>query len=82
MLLPSFAPVVVAGLVGVLWLMLMAQAYQQGRSRRQLQRLKRAVLNVGPGALAHGNRGRLCHFPRNSLPSAKTAPWESSSKPP
>jgi hypothetical protein len=38
MLLPSFAPLVVAGLVGLLWLMLMAQAYQQGRSRRQLQR--------------------------------------------
>ena len=29
-----------------------------GVSRRQLQRLKRAMLSDGPGALAHGNRGR------------------------
>src|SRR3990172_1372934 len=29
-----------------------------GLSRRQLQRLKRTVLTGGPGALAHGNRGR------------------------
>lgn len=29
-----------------------------GISRRQLQRLKRAALSGGPGALAHGNRGR------------------------
>lgn len=29
-----------------------------GLSRRQLQRLKRAMLADGPGALAHGNRGR------------------------
>ena len=29
-----------------------------GVSRRQLQRLKRALLTGGPGALAHGNRGR------------------------
>ena len=38
MLLPAFAPAVVAGLVLMLWLMLMAQAWQHGRSRRQLQR--------------------------------------------
>jgi hypothetical protein len=38
MLLPAFAPAVVAGLVLMLWLMLMAQAWQQSRSRRQLQR--------------------------------------------
>jgi transposase len=29
-----------------------------GVSRRHLQRLKRTVLSGGPGALAHGNRGR------------------------
>ena len=29
-----------------------------GLSRRQLQRLKRAVVADGPGVLAHGNRGR------------------------
>jgi transposase len=29
-----------------------------GLSRRQIQRLKRALLTDGPGALAHGNRGR------------------------
>lgn len=35
---PAFAPVIVAGAILMLWLMLMAQAWQQSRSRRQLQR--------------------------------------------
>jgi len=36
--IPTFAPAVFAGLVLLLWLMLMTQAWQQGKSRRQLQR--------------------------------------------
>lgn len=39
-----------------------AQAMQVlGVSRRHLQRLKQAFLAGGPGALAHGNRGRPSH---------------------
>jgi hypothetical protein len=37
-MIPAFAPAIVAGLVLLLWTMLTAQAWQQGRSRRQLQR--------------------------------------------
>jgi transposase len=42
-----------------------------GLSRRQLQRLKHAMLSDGAGALAHGNRGR---------PSARRLPLETRSR--